>query len=577
MNTAMEGRPAGTGSGSAWRKRAWILVIAACLFHLPALWCDFLSDDMSLVVHNERLDSSGFVRDAFRRDYGLEFGETRPKGYYRPILMVADYALHHLCGPSRAGYRLLGIAVLAANGLLIRRLLCRSPGGAGCWLATLAAAVYVANPTRTEPVVCFMSLPDLLSELWLLLAVSLLMRWAGERAPGQRLPLSPLRWAGLLGLGFLTVTTKESGLVMAATLAGATLFFAMWRPFRALLSAGALAFSAGAGLGMWLRASAGIEVPLAAGSWKLLFTDWPKAWLQVIALDVWHILIPAPAVFYREFQPAAPSQAAGLAAAGVLCAVAALALVLWRRRNYLGLVLAGTTFGALILQGLILVHHLPYSERYMPTAILLMGLTLGGSALGAYLMRLEGMRFARRISLSAQPRLWNAIAAMYIFWQGSQTLASTFTCLTPTSFFTAMAEANPDAAYPRLCLAGAMYHAFADFDAMDRHLHAALERAHDARTVKVAAELDISRHLVLKRYDRALAAADGAIAQFPADAELHSLKALALCYLGRKEEALACIQSAVAFNPHEPRYRTQHQRIRDGTIGPGKEPQAELK
>ena len=566
MNTAMEAPHAGAARGRAWTKWSWIVVMAACLFHLPTLWCDFLSDDMSLVVHNERIGSSEFVRQAFARDYGLEFGEPRPKGYYRPVLMVIDYALFHLCGPSRVGYRLFSLAILALNGLLLRRLLSRArvPG----WLATVAAAVYAANPTRTETVVFFMSLPDLLSELWLLLAASLLMRWIGEEPSERGARLSPLRWAGLLALGFLMVTTKESGMVMTGALTGATLLFALRRPFRLPLPAGALLIAAGAGLGLWLRVRAGVGVPLAAGSWQLLFTVWSKAWLHVMAMGVWHILIPAPAVFYREFQPSAPSLAAGVAAAGVLCGMAGLSVLLWRRRCYLGLVLAGCILSGFILQGLILVHHLPYSERYLNSALLVMGISLAANALVNRLMRRGAMRAEPRAALPGQPRLWKAVAAIYIVWQGSQTLASTFTCLSPTSFFKAMVEADPESAYPRLCLAGVMYHGYADFNAMDEYLRAALERSKDPRTVKVAAELDISRYLVLKKYEQALAAADKAASEFPDDAELQSLKGLALCYLGRREESLACLQSAVSLNPYEPRYRTQYERARDGLIKP---------
>lgn len=60
--------------------------------------------------------------------------------------------------------------------------------------------------------------------------------------------------------------------------------------------------------------------------------------------------------------------------------------------------------------------------------------------------------------------------------------------------------------------------------------------------------------LFLHNNDRALTAIDQAIALNPNSADNRAIRALALNYLGRPEEALAEIQNAIRHNPHHPYY-----------------------
>lgn len=544
-------------------RRTILIAAVAILFHLPALWCPFISDDVALVAQNKSLNEPDYLPRAFTSDYGLAFGESVPKGYYRPVLLCLNYVLFHTVGPHPAPYRLLGLLLLVINALLIRRLLALSLSPSRRWLSTVGAAVYAAHPMRVEVTCFFMSLPDLLMESWVLLALTIL---TGLKDRPRFFAFGALaRLAGLALVVLAATLTKESSFVLVSGVLAAVILVWGCRTQWRLLSGSGLAIGAGLLAGWLLRRSLGIPAPSSVESAIGLVTGQLLPWLAMAVSNVGRAIVPGPAVFYRDAGVALGSPLLLIPAAAL--AVGLLAALAWsaRRMSLLAAAAWGWFGAAGVLQGLLMSGHLPYSDRHAAPAALIIGLVLLVDQ-GLNRMAPTGWLARRMNAVPVNTRL--ALVALYVAWLGAWCLAGSLTCTTSLAFFGAMAAANPDAAYPRICLAETMFHEYGDYEKMNYWTQEALRRSASPEIVRRAAVLTVTSKIVERDYESAVLEAERFDGSPGRNAEMASLKAVALAYLGKKTDAVQWIDEAIRRNPYERRYEIQKQRIQNGSLGP---------
>lgn len=527
-----------------------IPVAVAFLFHWPVLLCDFVSDDVALVREHAGIGNPGFALELLTRDYGLEFGEVLPCGYYRPVFMFINLFLYRAFGPSPFIYHLASLLLFAVSVLLFT-LLCRNAAGAGSWAyAGFLGSIFAAHPARTEVVSLFMSLPDLIVEM-IALGLCLCIARASRSARFARL-------AGACAVLSLTASfTKESAflLMTAIGVSAIAVGFRRRTRFAGLLACGAatLAGILAAYIG---RVAAGIHPPpLRPQVISLLGTRSATALLNVLH-GLFETAIPRHAVFFRDVT--GPAQI--IATAGVLCMLVGMAvawaIATWRGPLLLSLLIAWCGAGILNLM-LVSASGLPYSQRYWALAPALLLLSLAVRRWAAVALPLRPSHHP-----APGPRLACMLAAAVVAAYGSFTLAGSLDCRNDLTFYATMSDRNPGAPYPRVCLAEIAYHHYGDVATMQRYAEDALSLGGDRRTRRDIARLLAQRWIIEERYDLALAQLDTAGEPLQEDPELLSLRAIVLAQTGDTERALATIDRAIARNPHEVRYRVQKSKIK---------------
>lgn len=198
-----------------WRRRAppWLaataagVALAALVFVLwwPALGASFQFDDFNVIVGNPRVHS-------------LSAWLASMPGI-RPLLKLS-YALNYSLDPGPRGFRLLNVAIHAANSCLVGALLWRRARTHGLAVdgaiaaAGLATLVFALHPVQTESVTYVTGRSVSLAALPCLLALA---SWLASRDATARGPA--FAWHGLSLLGFaLALGVKETAIVLPLAL-----------------------------------------------------------------------------------------------------------------------------------------------------------------------------------------------------------------------------------------------------------------------------------------------------------------------------------------------------------------------
>src|SRR5215813_6533402 len=146
---------------------AWVLVgalalVAVCFAN--SLPNDFIVDDYAIVAVNQAIRTISPVQNLLTPYWG----KHSTSGIYRPLTIFSfslEYPLWHRWA---GGYRLTNLLLHTINGLLVfflaRGLLQSIPA------ACAAAAIYLAHPAHTEPVVSLAGRSELLAAMFFLLA-----------------------------------------------------------------------------------------------------------------------------------------------------------------------------------------------------------------------------------------------------------------------------------------------------------------------------------------------------------------------------------------------------------------------
>ncbi len=526
------------------------------MFHLPALFCAFVYDDVSLVAEHPRLGSALFLGEIWQRDYGQEFvGENR--GFYRPGFMTLLMALRMLFGTGPLFFHLFSLAVFCLAIYLVVRVAAACETRRTGILPLAAGVLYAVHPARVETVSLVMSLPDLLVECGALGVILLLLEGMRGTCAGdsgadvarttQRRGFASVAWC--VALALLAALCKESAFFVVPALFGTAALFALRAGVaerRCLLLAAGLSLMALVVVFL-LRNAAHVQPPVpVAGTIRALLTGGrAEDALLTLLLALRDVVIPGPVVFWRNVTAThLPGAAVALVALGVV--IAGGWLVALRRRNLpLALLVAWCGANAANLVLLAGAGYV-YSQRYLafaPVAILLC-LAIGVAANAAAIRWPHGW-----VSSPRYGRLLVLGAAAYLTALGAFSLAGSSVCLTPKSFFLAMQRANPADVVPLGAVAETLNRERAPVEEVEQCIRAAtaLDRAHPQ--VPRLQNMLIQRYLADGRFADALRCADWALGIYTNDADKMVLRATALANLGRPDVARQEVERVLARDP----------------------------
>lgn len=548
----------------------WLLpVLVALAVHLPGLFCNFVYDDVPLIVEHPRLASPAFAGELWQRDYGLEFAR-QPLGFYRPAFMTLVHLLRITTGTHPFPFHAVGLVLLCIATALVTLVTAR-------WstrlpqLAPVAGLIYAVHPARVETATMVMSWPDLLIEIGGL-GLLLLVAPRPLKAPADA-PLPPARAIPVAALGVMigivAALTKESAYFIYPALILTAAIAARRAPARARSRVHALAAGVAAGLALALvpRHLAAVTAPRPlAATLRDLMGIQSAATLETLAQAVREVIVPAPAVFWRHvIAPGAPLAAAGLVLVlAVIGTIWALNLRCGRQPAALLTAWIGSNTVTLML---LAAGNYPYAQRYLAVAPWVIGLCL---AAGAAYPRL-------RTAHPALARAPLALAlAIYLAAHAAYAVAGSCTCLTPLAFFTAMQIANPRAVVPLGALAQTLNKSGPPGPVESCVRQATrLDPAHPQ--VPLLHTMLIKRYLNDGRFADALRCSDWSLSILPEQPDVLALQAAALASLGRHADALAAIDDALAASPTNPAYATLRGQIAahlDATTSPDNVEQA---
>ncbi len=195
-----------------------LLIALAFGIYANALGNGFVSDDDFQLLGNPLVTDWHQIPQIFQHHIWA-FAGQETTNYYRPIQMVLYLAFYYAFGFDAFIFHLGMLLIHVANTLLVYHLgkrLLKSR-----YAALVAGIVFAVHPIHNEPVVWIAVLPDVLLTMVVLAALLLFVRW--EAAP------RPAQIAGLAGLFFLALLTKEPGAMLVPLLAGYE-FFYLGRP-----------------------------------------------------------------------------------------------------------------------------------------------------------------------------------------------------------------------------------------------------------------------------------------------------------------------------------------------------------
>lgn len=302
------------------RLAAWLLPALVALVYLPSLGYPFQFDDYNVIVDNPAVHSL----DAWWRSMpGI-----------RPLLKLS-YALNWALAPSPFAFRLVNVALHAANALLVYLLLSELARRRALppLLPLLVAALFAVHPIQTEAVTYICGRSVSLMAFFYLLSLLAWLVAARTRQPG-------LKW--LSALAFLCAfLTRETAIILPAALWIAAHAGTPAPPLRDIAAPAPSLHAYRWPLGIAIAALAFLlALPDYREFFSVAFAH--RAPLDNLALQVdavyvltGHLLMPS----LMNIDPVLPPSdwTATLAAqAGLLALVAALAALALRRRSFAG-------------------------------------------------------------------------------------------------------------------------------------------------------------------------------------------------------------------------------------------------
>ena len=525
----------------------YLPALLALLVHFPVLFSDLIWDDNSLIVEHPQIADPAFVSRVFLRDYGFEMGGRAPNGYYRPFLMLINTGLYRLFGPSPLAYHVFVLLMFGFSATLLTWLCLRILGQKYQVAAIAAGCLAAVHPARTELAVFFMSLPDLLIEIFAVLII--LLAWRNVEETGGRGKLEiALCMISCLALAFLSGITKETAFFTITAIGCAMFLYGLSRgksgwPLLAMTSALVL----GIVLAYLLRTVAGVRQPEGGLCLGLLAGEGSGRAIHAALLSASELLIPSPVVFMNWTDKPATAVTRLLVFFPPALIAGSVLYLIFRRRLFATLLAAWFGAGLFSLM-MIRAFNLPYSERYVPTAPAMIGLCVLAAA--AWYPLIAGHPwFGERI-----PKI---LLAGYIGLQGVFSFSGATQCITSVGFFTAMARDNPTLHYPRIILAKIMFYKYGDFEKMDRYAQEAIAIAPDVAKVRELGALYARRYIAEKKYSEALSYLDWAEQVLKNDGEIYSLRAICQSALGEHQKAETSILRALEMDPANRAYRKQ--------------------
>ncbi len=508
----------------------------------PLVTAPFVYDDIPLVAEHPHLGEQGFIRELFSRDYGLEFS-GKPAGYYRPFLMIINWSLHQLSGPSPVIYHGFSLVVFIATLILLIYAGTQLSDEFGRSIAFVAGCLYAVHPTRTETIGQFASLPDLLIELLsLLLLILLIRRW---KHPNSSLS-GPMAGAALVGL--IAGITKESALFIVPAIAISALLIKHQGTGRRTLLPIAITALIGLCGAIGLRWWSGVQVQHHLASYaRALLSDQAGTANAGIWRSLVDLLLPRPA--QSRFLIEVSNSYFWVP---LLLLTGCLFLAIWgfclHAGKAAGALLTAWLGAGMLSLTLVVISHVAYSQRYLPAAPFILLLAAAATTL-------------RRWVLPPSSLLPRAAGSAYLVFLMIFSLQGALSFRSENSFYShqaAYAAPNDPSAYIALAITAAKQ---GDLQAMGQHISFAeicAPRHRDVGKIKAT----YARYLLdAKRPDLALEELERAITNFPDNPDLVALQAVALAQQGRLRDGADAIRQAIQMAPSNSAFRVLQKQI----------------
>ncbi len=378
--------------GAHERLLAMALVLATVLAYHPAWRAGFIWDDDVYVTRNPLLTAP----DGLRR---IWFTFDSPSQYF-PLTYTTFYLERLFWGLNPAGYHCVNILLHAANALLVWRLLARlrAPG------AWLAAALFALHPVQVESVAWIAERKNVLMGFFFLLALLAWTRFLDEppKRQGRFYALTLVFYA-------LALSAKTTACALPAALLLVLWLRKMpigWARLAQVAPFGALGLGMGLVTVWWERHHQGAQ----GADFSMGLAERSLVASRALWFYAGKLLWPANLTFSYPRWTISPSDPA---AYGWLPATAALAVVIWGTRRWLGRgVEVAALFFAVTLSpvlGFIMLYTFRYSfvaDHYQYLACL-GPLALAAAAIETGLTRVA----ARRPSLNVKPMCYAVLLA----------------------------------------------------------------------------------------------------------------------------------------------------------------------
>lgn len=184
----------------------WLaLALVALLPYLGALTCDFVYDDVGIILENDLLEADQPWWRSVTEPY---WPGPRKAGLYRPVTTFSYRLQLDLFGPRAMPFHLLNMLLHAGVTLLVLALL-RRMLNRGFALAWLIAALFAVHPLHTEAVTGVVGRAELFAALFGLIAYLAFLN-----------PASKARWL-MIGLGMALAIASKEGAIGFGLLFGA--------------------------------------------------------------------------------------------------------------------------------------------------------------------------------------------------------------------------------------------------------------------------------------------------------------------------------------------------------------------
>lgn len=147
-----------------------VVIILIILVYLPALFGEFVWDDILLITHNPRIKSWSGVIEAFLVDFFYGITEVPRITYYRPLITTVNVISYMLFGLKPFFFHLQNVLIHITNVMLCYILLKKILQFPSL-TSLLGAVIFAIHPVNTEAVAFISGRTDLLATLFFLLAI----------------------------------------------------------------------------------------------------------------------------------------------------------------------------------------------------------------------------------------------------------------------------------------------------------------------------------------------------------------------------------------------------------------------
>ncbi|MBI4982360.1 MAG: hypothetical protein HZC15_04385 [Candidatus Omnitrophica bacterium] len=151
-----------------------LLFLAAFVVYFNSLFNDFVFDDKVLIVYNPAIKSAKFLPQIFQKDIYVNFLQNNSAQsasfVYRPLQLLSYYLDYKIWGLNPIGFHLTNLVLHLLNAVLLFYLLFAL--FSDFRISALASVLFLLHPLQTSVVSYIAGRADLLSFLFMLLAIS---------------------------------------------------------------------------------------------------------------------------------------------------------------------------------------------------------------------------------------------------------------------------------------------------------------------------------------------------------------------------------------------------------------------